>query len=87
MLCRVRVNVEVRTCCDDWLNSPVEVGRRQGVVTEDGQGVQAFIDDLVARTPGAVEAVQARLPAGFPPRVADAILGSVSAAARSLAGA
>lgn len=44
------------------------------MVAPDGCGVEAVVDDLVARTPGAVAAVRARLPAEFPMHVADSEL-------------
>jgi serine/threonine-protein kinase HipA len=61
-----------------------EVGRRNGVVSASGQGVDTLIDDLVDRTPGVVESVAARLPPGFPGCVADAILSGLAAAAGRL---
>lgn len=61
-----------------------EVGRRNGVVTESGQGVDALIRDLIDRTPAALEQVAARLPSSFPAHVADAILGGLEAAISKL---
>lgn len=57
-----------------------EVGRRNGAVTESGQGVDALIRDLIDRTPAALEQVAAKLPSSFPAHVADAILGGLEAA-------
>lgn len=57
-----------------------------GVVAPAGCRVEAVIDDLVARTPGAVAAVRARLPAEFPMHVADSILNGLQEAADKLAG-
>lgn len=62
----------------------VEVGRRNGVVTESGQGVDALIRDLIDRTPAALEQVAAKLPSSFPAHVADAILGGLEAAISKL---
>lgn len=64
----------------------VEVGRRQGIVTEDGRGVEALLDDLTACVPDVVEAVRARLPQGFPGRLADTIFDGLLGAARRLGG-
>ena len=58
----------------------VEMGRRNGVVSESGQGVDAMIQDVIERTPGVLQSVAAQLPAGFPGRVADAILNGLRAA-------
>lgn len=65
-----------------WLT----LGARHGIVTEDSQQVQFILDDLIARTPGVVAAVRAKLPADFPEQVADSILGGLHDAANSLTG-
>jgi len=59
---------------------------RHGIVTEDGQQVQFILDDLIARTPGVVVAVRAKLPADFPEQVADSILSGLHDAANRLTG-
>ena len=64
-----------------WLG----IGRRHGIMTEDGQGAAAIIGDLVQRTPGVIETVSAALPAGFPARLADRVLAGLQEAARRLA--
>ena len=64
-----------------WL----ELGASHGVVTADGRPAQAVIDDLVARTPDALDHVRAQLPPGFPADVADTILAGVKGAAAQLA--
>lgn len=62
------------------------LGTRHGIVTEDGREVQFILDDLIARTPGVVAAVRAKLPADFPEQVADGILDGLRDAANKLAG-
>jgi serine/threonine-protein kinase HipA len=62
----------------------VELGRRHGVVSESGQGVDATIDDLVARTPEVLRSVSAALPKGFSNRVAEPILQGLRSAAQRL---
>lgn len=62
------------------------LGARHGIVTEDGQQVQFILDDLIARTPGVVDAVQAKLPADFPEQVARSILSGLQDAANKLRG-
>lgn len=62
------------------------LGARHGIVTEDGQQVQFILDDLIARTPGVVAAVRAKLPADFPEQVADSILSGLQDAANRLTG-
>lgn len=61
-----------------------EVGRRNGVVSASGQGVDGLVQDIVERTPVALQAVAAKLPAGFPAHVADPILSGIAAAVRRL---
>ena len=61
------------------------VGRRHGIVSEAGQGVAWLIQDVIDKTPAALDAVAARLPAGFPMKVADSILGGTRSAVRRLA--
>jgi serine/threonine-protein kinase HipA len=62
------------------------LGVRHGIVSEDGQQVQFILDDLIARTPGVVVAVRAKLPADFPEQVADSILSGLQDAANRLTG-
>ncbi|WP_395701009.1 type II toxin-antitoxin system HipA family toxin [Aquabacterium sp.] len=61
-----------------------EVGRRNGIVTASGQGVDALIQDVIERTPAALDAVVAKLPSGFPSHVADSIIGGIKAAVGKL---
>jgi serine/threonine-protein kinase HipA len=61
-----------------------EVGRRKGIVSAAGQGVDWLIQDVIDRTPAALDAVAARLPPGFPAHVADSILGGIKTAVGKL---
>lgn len=58
------------------------LGARHGIVTDDGRQVQFILDDLIARTPGIVDAVRAKLPVGFPEQMADSILSGLRNAAK-----
>lgn len=60
------------------------IGRRSGIVSASGQGVDGLIQDVIDRTPVALDAVAAKLPAGFPAHVADSILNGIAAAVRKL---
>lgn len=62
------------------------LGTRHGVVTEDGQPVEFLMDEIVARTPDAIDTVRAELSADFPGLLADSILGGLMDAAQRLAG-
>lgn len=50
------------------------LGKRYGVLDEDGRTVETLIDDIIERTPQVVATIEAVLPAGFPAHVADPIL-------------
>lgn len=63
-----------------WLG----LGARHGVVTEDGYSVAFLIDDIVARTPAVISAVQDRLPAAFPAQVGERIFAGLQDAADRL---
>ena len=62
-----------------------EVGRRNGVVSETGRGVDGLIDEVIERTPEVVKSVAARIPKGFPSRVAEAVFDGLTGAAKRLA--
>jgi len=49
-----------------------------------GLSAEPVIDDILARTPAAIAAVQATLPPGFSARVADTVLGGLAQAAAAL---
>lgn len=62
----------------------VAAGARHGVVTADGQAVDALLDDLVARTPAVIAQVSAKLPEGFPESLANCILNGLASAGERL---
>lgn len=64
----------------------VAMGTRHGVITADGQAVEALLDDLVARTPAVIHEVRRQLPAGFPRHLADSILLGLADASERLGG-
>ena len=61
-----------------------EVGRRNGMVSASGQGVDDLVKDVIDRTPAALDAVAAKLPPGFPAYVADAVLNGIKTAVDKL---
>ena len=89
---RVKMAMAVRSKNAHYLMRTIErrhwlsVGERYGVVTPDGLGAQAVVDDIVARTPAVVRAVRAKMPASFPEPLADSILQGLIASADKLAG-
>lgn len=64
-----------------------EAGRRNGVVSASGQGVDSVIEDVIDRTPTALAAVAAKLPPGFPAHVAHSILNGIKIAVSKLGSA
>jgi serine/threonine-protein kinase HipA len=48
------------------------------------QGAESIIQSLIERTPAVVESMRKALPVGFPPQVADAILGGLEKSANAL---
>ena len=61
-----------------------EVGRRNGMVSASGQGMDDLVKDVIDRTPAALDAVAAKLPPGFPAYVADAVLNGIKTAVDKL---
>ncbi|GAP36396.1 HipA protein [Piscinibacter sakaiensis] len=88
---KARLAMAVRTRNAHWKMKDIhrrhwlELGARQGVVTADGRPAEAVVDDLVAKTPAALDQVRAQLPPGFPAEVADSILAGVEHMALRLA--
>ncbi len=60
------------------------VGARYGIVSPKGFGVNDLIERAVQHTPVAVQQVQAQLPPGFPPEVAQPIFSGLLNAAQRL---
>lgn len=87
---RVRLAMALRATHAHWRMRDIlrrhweAAGRRNGIVSESGQGVDGLIDDVVERTPAVIDSVAARLPTDFPGRLAHAILEGLAAAARRL---
>ena len=65
-----------------WLT----LGKRYGVMDEEGRTVEMLINDIVEQTPAVVTSIEAMLPAGFPEHVANPILRGLEHEARRLAG-
>ena len=65
-----------------WLT----LGKRYGVMDEEGRTVETLINDIIEQTPAVVTSIEAMLPAGFPEHVANPILRGLEHEARRLAG-
>ena len=89
---KIRLAMAIRSTNAHWKMKEIQrrhwlaLGKRHGVLSEDGRDIAAILDDLVARTPGVIADVQANLPKGFPDPVAGRVLQGLERAARQLAG-
>ncbi|MCI3208162.1 MULTISPECIES: type II toxin-antitoxin system HipA family toxin [Pandoraea] len=63
-----------------WLS----LATRYGITTENGRSGAKLIEEIVGRTAQVIETIEARLPPGFPARVAERILNGLAAAAEAL---
>ncbi len=61
-----------------------DIGRRNGIVSDDGQDIEWLIQDVIDKTPAAIDAVTAKLPAGFPAKVSHSIINGFAAAVKRL---
>lgn len=89
---KAKLSMAVRSKNAHWVMRDIQrrhwltVGAEHGIVTPDGRGVEHVLDDLVARTPGVLQAIRALLPQEFPQALAESILGGLQTAADKLAG-
>lgn len=87
---KVKLAMAVRGKNAHWKVSDIQrrhwvaLGGRHGVVTLDGQPAEALLDDLVARTPEAIDEVRRKLPEGFPMPLAASILQGLAHASQRL---
>jgi serine/threonine-protein kinase HipA len=90
---KVRLAMSIRSHNAHWKMKEIQrrhwlaLGKRYGVLQENGRDFEAILDDLIARTPGVVAEVEAGLPTGFPAAVAGPVLQGLGQAAGQLAGA
>ena len=88
---RVRLAMALRVNNPHWRVRDItrrhwlEVGRRNGVVSDDGRGVDALMQDIVDKTPAVLARVAAQLPKGFPSRIAEPVLTGLRSAVAALA--
>jgi serine/threonine-protein kinase HipA len=62
----------------------VQLGLEYGIVSLDGQSVDAVLDDLASRTPEVLNTVKAKLPDSFPASVSEPISDGLLACADRL---
>lgn len=89
---KIRLAMAIRSNNAHWRMKEIQrrhwlaLGKRFGVLDDDGREMEAILDDLVARTPSVIAEVEAGLPTGFPEHVASPVLHGLERAARQLAG-
>lgn len=87
---KARMAMAVRAANPHWKMREIlrrhwlDVGRRHGVITEDGRSAQCVVDDLVQQTPDVIARVRKSLPEGFPMPLADSVLDGLQGAANQL---
>ena len=64
----------------------IALGKRFGVLDNDGREMEAILDAVIARTPRVIAEVEAGLPPGFPQHVGRPVLQGLNRAATQLAG-
>jgi len=88
----IRLAMAIRSTNAHWKMKEIQrrhwlaLGKRHGVLEDDGRDIEAILDDLIDRTPGVLAEIEAGLPKGFPDPVAGPVLQGLERAARQLAG-
>ncbi|HEY9146390.1 MAG TPA: HipA domain-containing protein, partial [Thiobacillus sp.] len=89
---KIRLAMAIRSTNAHWKMKEIQrrhwlaLGKRHGVLEDDGRDIEAILDDLIDRTPGVLAEIEAGLPKGFPDPVAGPVLQGLERAARQLAG-
>lgn len=89
---KIRMAMAIRSSNAHWKMREIHrrhwlaLGKRFGVLDDDGRGMEAIVDDVIERTPRAIADVEAGLPPGFPEHVAGSVLRGMERAASQLGG-
>lgn len=89
---KVKMAMAIRSTNAHWKMREIQprhwlaLGKRYGVLDDEGRTVERLIEEVVERTPQVVAGVEAILPADFPQHVADPVLRGMEREARRLAG-
>ena len=87
---RARMAMAIRTTNAHWKMKDilprhwVTLGKRYGVLDDDGRTVETLIEEIVERTPHVIASIESTLPEGFPASVSDPILRGLEYGARRL---
>jgi serine/threonine-protein kinase HipA len=88
---RIRMAMAIRSANAHWRMKEIQrrhwvgLGKRFGVLDDDGRDIDAILDHLIARTPRVVAEVESCLPKDFPDPVAGPVLRGLARAATQLA--
>lgn len=89
---RVKLAMAIRSKNPHWRVKDIQrrhwlmLGRRYGILAQDGRDVGGVLDDLVAQTPEVIEQIQSAVPSDFPMSLAEGILGGLRDASERLGG-
>lgn len=89
---KIRLAMAIRSTNAHWKMKEIHrrhwlaLGKRFGVLDDEGREMEAILDEVIARTPRVIAEVKARLPPGFPGHVGDPVLHGLERAAGQLAG-
>lgn len=89
---KIRLAMAIRSTNAHWKMKDIHrqhwlaLGKRFGVLDDEGREITALIDDIIERTPRVIAEVEAGLPAGFPEHVGRSVLGGLEFAAKQLSG-
>lgn len=89
---KLRLAMAIRSTNAHWRMKEISrrhwlaLGKRYGVLGDEGQTMETILDDWIARTPRLLAEVESSLPAGFPEQVAAPVLRGLERAASQLAG-
>ena len=87
---KVKMAMAIRTTNAHWKMKDilprhwVAIGRKYGVLADDGRTVETLIGNLVEQTPKVIASIESSLPEGFPASVSDPILRGLEYGARRL---
>jgi serine/threonine-protein kinase HipA len=87
---KVKMAMAVRSKNAHWRMNEIlgrhwlELGRRQGIVGQNGTNSKQIIEEIAQLTPKVIERVSSKLPRGFPSRIAEPIFNGLAQAAKSL---
>jgi serine/threonine-protein kinase HipA len=88
---KIRMAMAIRTTNAHWKMKEIhrrhwlELGKRFGVLDDEGWEMEAILEGLITRTPKVVADIEAGMPAGFPEHVAGPVLRGLQQAANQLA--